>query len=295
MPVEEWSKMSASKKKEDRERPKTPSSTPPVTGSTRSPIGETKPPRIWRSNRADALHAGSTPRVAQQVMAEESSPPAGSSAPHLQSAPASVQPAPPVQQRTAGDTGSDLPGRYGVDRLVVLVRDPYWVYAWWELTDSTLGGGRTDLGIDADLVLRMYDISAIDWDGTNHHAHFDIEIADQAGNWYIELGKPGGSFVGEVGLRAPDGRFLALLRSNFVTLPRDSMSSVVDEEWMVVEEDYRMLFELAGGGSIGLGSGEFQRMLEQRLRSELSSGGVGSFGISSFGVSRPETSRSSKP
>jgi hypothetical protein len=88
--------------------------------------------------------------------------------------------------------------------------------------------------------------------------------------------------VAELGLRAHDGRFLALIRSNFVTLPRDSMSSVVDEEWMVVEADYRVLFQLAGGGSIGLGSGEIQRMLEQRLRSELASGGAASFGVSSF-------------
>jgi hypothetical protein len=137
------------------------------------------------------------------------------------------------------------------------------------------------LGSPADLVLRMYDVSAIDWDGSNHHSHFDIEIGDMAGNWYIEVGRPGSSYVAEIGLRAPDGRFLALLRSNFVTLPRDGMSPVVDEEWMVVEEDYRVLFELAGGGSIGIGSGEIQRMLEQRLRAELASGGVGSFGISS--------------
>jgi hypothetical protein len=189
---------------------------------------------------------------------------------------AAPQPAP-----IAADT---LPGRYGVDRLVFLVRDPYWVYAWWELTDASLAAGRRELAADADLVLRVYDVSNIDWNGLNHHTHFDIEIADMTGNWYIELGKPGASFVGEIGLRAHDGRFLALLRSNFVTLPRDSMSLVVDEEWMVVEADYRLLFGLAGGDSIGLGSGEIQRMLEQRLRAELASGGVSSFGLSSPGV-----------
>lgn len=282
--------MSTSKKKVSQLRALASHATPSAR-DPRAPIGEHKPPRTWRTNRTDASRTVVTPRVAQQVVAEESLPPAGSAAPHLHAAPASVQPAPPVPQHVPCDTGGELPGRYGVDRLVVLVRDPYWVYAWWELTDRTLESGQVGLGVATDLVLRMYDISAIDWDGTNHHAHFDIEIADRAGNWYIELGKPGGSFIGEIGLRTADGRFLALLRSNYVTLPRDSMSSVVDEEWMVVEEDYRMLFELAGGGSIGLGSGEFQRMLEQRLRSELSSGGVGSFGISSFGVSSPETSR----
>jgi hypothetical protein len=228
----------------------------------------------------------------REVAAEDAAPPAGSHAPHVAAAPASVQPAPPPAPHF--EAPPDLPGRYGIDRFVILVRDPYWVYAWWELTEATLAAGRADAGGDALLVLRMYDVSAIDWDGTNHHAHFDIEISDLTGNWYIELGKPGASFVAEIGLRRPDGRFLALLRSNFVTLPRDSVSPVLDEEWMVVEEDFRRLFELAGGGSIGLGSGEIQRMLEQRLRAELASGGVGSFGVSSFSVSSPEASKSRK-
>lgn len=259
--------------------------------ATRPPLAETKPPRAWRTTRTDAGRQVSTPRIAKRVTAEESSPPAGSDAPHVEATAASMQPAPSA---APVEVPGDLPVQYGIDRLVVLVRDPYWVYAWWELTDGTLDAGRREIGVAGELVLRMYDISDLEWDGANHHAHFDIEIGDLAGNWYIELGKPGASFVGEIGLRGPDGRFLALLRSNYVTLPRDSMSPVLDEEWMVVEEDYRRLFELAGGGSIGLGSGEFQRLLEQRLRSELSSGGVGSFGISSFGVSSPETSRSRK-
>jgi len=268
-----------------------------TASASRQPLGETKPPRSWRTVRTDESRVAKTPRFAKHVTAEESSLPAGSGAPEpvIPSAPpASAPPSPPAPHTAPSEAAGDLRHRYGVDRLVILVRDPYWVYAWWELTEATLHSGRLEIGAPGDLVLRMYDISALDWDGTNHHEHFDIEIGDLAGNWYIELGRPGGSFVAEVGLRGPDGKFLALLRSNFVTLPRDSMSPVVDEEWMVVEEDYRTLFELAGGGSIGLGSGEFQRLLEQRLRSELSSGGVGSFGISSFGISSPETSRSRK-
>ncbi len=246
----------------------------------RAPLDETKPPRRWRVSREPVGRAVPAPRVVKHVAAEAAGPPAGSAAPEAQAVPASLPAQAPVAE-PAAPPSLDLPARYGVDRLVVLVRDPWWVYAWWELTDANLHEGRRALGSPSELVLRMYDVSAIDWDGVNHHSHFDIGIDDQTGNWYIEIGKPGSSYVAEIGLRAPDGRFVALLRSNFVTLPRDGMSPVVDEEWMVVEEDYRVLFELAGGGSIGLGSGEIQRLLEQRLRAELASGGVGSFGISS--------------
>jgi hypothetical protein len=258
-------------------------------GGTPKPLGETKPPREWRSVRQPDAKLAPPPRIAKSVAAETSHDPAGSFAPAADHVPGSP-PAAPAEWHSPQAAEAEFPARYGVDRLVFLVRDPSWIYAWWELTEPTLASGRRTLAADASLVLRVYDVTAIDWDGTNHHVSFDVEVWDLLGNWYIELGRPGSSFVGELGLRARDGRFLALVRSNFVTMPRDSMSPVVDEEWMVVEEDYRLLFGLAGGGDIGLGSGEIQRMLEQRLRTELASGGVSSFGISSFGVSSPGVS-----
>jgi hypothetical protein len=261
---------------------------------TRPPLEYSKPPREWRMSRTAEGRAVAAPRVVRTVSTPDAAPPAGSHAPEpvVTDEPSHApMPAsgPAIASGPAVAPPDDLPVRYGVDRLVFLVRDPYWAYAWWELTEASLGEGRRVLAAACDLVLRIYDISAIEWNGGNHHSHFDIEITDLAGNWYIELGKPGSSFVGEVGLRGHDGRFLALLRSNFITLPRDSMSPVVDEEWMVVEEDYRLLFDLAGGSNIGIGSGEIQRMLEQRLRAELAAGSITSPGVSSA------TARERKP
>jgi len=31
----------------------------------------------------------------------------------------------------------DLPGGYGKDRLVLQVRDPWWLHAYWEITLAT--------------------------------------------------------------------------------------------------------------------------------------------------------------
>lgn len=252
-------------------------------------IENLKPPREWRSVRSDPGRAVVPPRVVASVHALESEPAAGSRSPAdapLEAAPATSRP--PESKPTPTLSADPLPHTYGQDRLVLLVRDPWWVYTWWELTPTALERGRAAVAEAADLTLRVYDISAIHWDGHNHHSYFDIDIdiGDLAGNWYIELGKPGASYCAELGLRTADGRFLALVRSNVVTLPRAGMSEVVDEEWMIVEEDFRRLFDLAGGGSIGIGSGDIQRLLEQRLRSELASGGVSSFGLSSPAVRR---------
>ena len=255
-------------------KPRQPGVTPlKPAASTRPPLAEIKPPREWRSSRSVEERRVPAPRVLKAMpmplepTPEGALPDMGSaavtgSAHLLAPAPAMAPMPPPV----------DLPTRYGVDRLAVLVRDPWWVYAWWELTAGNLTDGRQMMGADAALVLRVYDVSAILWDGTNHHSHFDVGIEDHAGCWYLELGKPGASFLAEIGLRAPDGRFLALVRSNAVSLPRDGVSDVVDEEWMVLGEAERELFERAGGGSFGPGSGELSRLLEQRLRTEMASG-----------------------
>ncbi|HZM16672.1 MAG TPA: DUF4912 domain-containing protein [Candidatus Krumholzibacteria bacterium] len=196
-------------------------------------------------------------------------------------------PRPEAPRETAGvDQGPPLPSRYGVDRLVLLVRDPHWSYAWWEVREDEVERARRDLAEPGRLVLRFYDVSAVDWDGRNHHSSFDIEVHDLAGNWYVELGRPGADFVAELGLRGADGRFLPLVRSNFVAMPRDAMSPQSDAHWIVEEEHYRRMFELSGGEAIGLGSGEILRALEERLRRELIAGGVSSFGISSLASRR---------
>jgi hypothetical protein len=252
-----------------------------------APLSERKPPREWRTRRDEDARRVPAPRVLPPGPEAHAPEPAPADSPAGAPIGSVAAPQPYVAPPPAPD---DLPRFHGVDRLVVLVRDPWWIYAWWELNEGTLGAARAALAADATLVLRVYDVSAILWDGTNHHSFFDIEIHDLAGGWYVELGKPGASFVAEVGLRGADGRFLAILRSNFVTLPRDGMSDVVDEEWMVVEEDYRMLFDLAGGRDRGLASGDVQRLLEQRLRAEMASA-FASRGPTSFGLSSPAARR----
>ena len=279
--------------------------TPPA----RLPLDRTKPPRHWRSRAESAEpvqepkpRKARSPKAAKVAKGLEPSPPP---TPEPRQTPEPMQarepmPASDVRAHAAPERSVEFTppaaapattpepewrARYGVDRLVLLVRDPYWTYAWWEVTAGNVERVQREVGTAAALVLRFYDVSAIDWDGRNHHDTFDIEVQDSAGNWYVELGRPGASWVAELGMRAADGRFVALVRSNFVTLPRDGMSSVVDEEWMVLEEDYRKLFELAGGEAIGLGSAEILRWLEERLRRELLGAGISSFGVSSLGVS----------
>jgi hypothetical protein len=84
------------------------------------------------------------------------------------------------------------------------------------------------------------------------------------------MGRPNHSFCADIGLRAPDGRFLALARSNFVTMPRDGASDVIDEEWMVSEEEFWKLYGFPGG----LSSQEVSELWRQRRMHGISSPGM---------------------
>ncbi|MBI5043694.1 MAG: DUF4912 domain-containing protein, partial [Nitrospirae bacterium] len=64
---------------------------------------------------------------------------------------------------------------------------------------------------------------------------------------------------------APDGRFLTLVRSNTVTMPRDTVSDVVDEEWMLLEEEFMKLFAISGGYGIGLSTLEIKELIKKRM------------------------------
>jgi hypothetical protein len=121
------------------------------------------------------------------------------------------------------------------------------------------------LGPDVRLVLRVYDVTDIHFDGKNARNYFDIEVYDMTGSWYININRPNRSFCIDLGALASDGRFLTLVRSNAVTMPRDTVSDVVDEEWMLLEEEFMKLFAISGGYGIGLSTLEIKELIKKRM------------------------------
>ena len=125
----------------------------------------------------------------------------------------------------------DLPYRYDVDRLALMVRDPWWLYTYWEVRDGTMERYRGELGDDfskARRVLRVYDVTNIIFNGSNANRFFDIQVNDYSQNWYIDIGEPGRSWCVDYGLLLPDGRFITILRSNVVQTPLAGPSPVTD-------------------------------------------------------------------
>lgn len=163
-----------------------------------------------------------------------------------------------------------IPQRYYDNKLVLMTRDPYWCYAYWDITTELLaqkGGEIKPEWGNCSLVLRVYDITDVDFNGNNAHKFQDIIVTGDANNWYINVWEAGRSYVVDIGFKTEKGQFIVIARSNTVEAPRDSMSNIVDEEWMLVDDYFDEILRLSGGGRIG-GSERLHGSLEHNLFSE---------------------------
>jgi glycosyltransferase involved in cell wall biosynthesis len=76
----------------------------------------------------------------------------------------------------------------------------------------------------ASLIVRVYDVTDIIFDGFNAHMFFDLEISGLSGNYYFGLNQPARNYVAEIGFRRKDGHFHCLAQSNTVFFDRDRPS-----------------------------------------------------------------------
>ncbi len=175
----------------------------------------------------------------------------------------------------------ELPGQYQKDRIVLQVRDPWWLHAYWEVTPQTFDCFRERLKDSfhaAKRALRVYDVSHIVFDGSNAHRFFDIEVGPDATNWYIDTGGPGRSWCVDFGIKLASGEFITIVRSNTVHTPLEGPSWITDEEWMIPDERFGRLY----GMGFGLGqSSPVGKAWQERVKRALFSGILASPGITS--------------
>ncbi len=154
------------------------------------------------------------------------------------------------------------------DRLVVMVRDPFWLHAYWELSRQSMLRAQAALGHNWHIsrpVLRLFEVVH---DGTTNASKRlvrEIEIHGGVNNWYIDVQDPPKSFQLEIGYQAGE-RFLALARSNRVTTPRAGMVDAFDQNWAEVAKDFDRIFAMSGGYADPDGNSELKEVFEEQLR-----------------------------
>ena len=99
----------------------------------------------------------------------------------------------------------DLPAGYGKDRIVVMVRDPYWLHAYWEVTRQAVARAEAALGQGwhgAKPILRLLDVTTRDTTNASESIVRDIEIHGGCNNWYIDVANPPRSYRIDIGYLA---------------------------------------------------------------------------------------------
>lgn len=131
-----------------------------------------------------------------------------------------------------------LPEHYDADRLVLMVRDPYWLFCYWELTARTEIRAEALIGAEeygaAASILRLIDLDTGE--------HWDVTAGYNAPGWYWNPARPGDAFVCELARIDRHGRYIALLRSNVVRTPRDGPSELTDPDWACPEDLWARLY-----------------------------------------------------
>lgn len=155
-----------------------------------------------------------------------------------------IVPFPEWEKKTAQPT-PELPYAYNQDYIMLMVRDPHWLYTYWEVTATKEEAFKAAFGEEAWFnsrpVLRVYDITGVDhFDGLNSNYYYDIYVNYDSRDCHIEVAQPSRSYCVDFGRMLADGRFITLLRSNFVTTPRQSLSDLYDEDWACLEGIYQM-------------------------------------------------------
>jgi hypothetical protein len=181
---------------------------------------------------------------------------------------------------------TDLPNGYGKDRIVVMVRDPFWLHAYWEITRGAVVRAEAALGQDwhtSKPILRVLDVTSDDTTSASEAHVRDIEIHGGVNNWYVDVPNPPRAYRIDIGYLTRHGRFFVVARSNTVNTPAAGVSDVIDENWTDVAEQYEKIYAMSGGYDPS-SSMELKQLFEERLRRPMGSPAVTSFGSGAMGA-----------
>ncbi|MDX1945061.1 MAG: DUF4912 domain-containing protein [Pirellulaceae bacterium] len=155
------------------------------------------------------------------------------------------------------------------DRLVLMVRDSYWLQACWNVNRASVKRAEAAMAEHwhtARPVLRLLEVDSGHTTSASERIVREIEVHGGVTNWYIDVTSPPQSYRVELGYCSAAGKFFSLCRSNAVTTPAPDSSDAIDENWTDVAENYERVYALSGGYTEDNNSGELQELFEERLR-----------------------------
>lgn len=134
-------------------------------------------------------------------------------------------------------TGGFLSDRYGETIIHALVRDPGWVFAYWDISERHRPPEYED--DERSFILRVCELSLT---RDPKRDYFDIPVTSSDFQWYINLPHPGARYRIDL-ISFTGGRLRIIARSNEVSLPRHRLETGAS----LTDETTCILFRLSGG------------------------------------------------
>lgn len=168
-----------------------------------------------------------------------------------------------------------IPDRYGRTYVVLMVKDPNWLHAYWEITGEAWAQAQKVMREVWDRTVRVLRL----FEGNDSTGYRDIELTDQSESWYFQVDRTGATYQVALGLRGPKGMFYEFARSNTVTTPTGRVSDVVEERWARADAEFDELYR--GAAEIGhhapSGSVDFKELTRRWMEEQVSSGALSSW------------------
>lgn len=120
-----------------------------------------------------------------------------------------------------------LPSDYFKDKLVGLEVNQNWIHFYWDFSHQSYELIKNH----PRLVLRVYDVTYIEFNGTNAHRTFEMEIDEKMRKYYVYVPQAGADYIAEIGYKE-NNRFIPFLRSNLVSTPPSTPKISQVELWM---------------------------------------------------------------
>ncbi len=138
--------------------------------------------------------------------------------------------------------------------ITLLVRDPWWVYAYWEISPEdnkkyeldkitvnksgkSIPGENKKLEMNT-MIVRVYHAIL--------NTHFDIPVHPKYRGWYFQIPEPNKSYYSEIGILNKNGKFTPIARSNLVMVPPDKPAIPYEE----MTEPQKAIFDRSRGAGL---------------------------------------------
>ncbi len=175
----------------------------------------------------------------------------------------------------------DLVKQPARDRLILIVRDSYWIHASWELTRPTVDRARASLAEQWHTVKPVLRLYRSDPDGTTNTSEavfHDIEVHGGVRNWYIDIPQPPATIRAEIGYLAENNRFHELVASNVVTTAAPGSPDSISEHWADIQPQAERIFALSGGYNEEVDTRDLKEMFEEKFKRPMGAPSMAQFG-----------------